>query len=75
MSAWSSNAKFENGQLMVAGKSAIDLAREFGTPSFILDEADFKSRAMAFRDAMNSAFPSALVYYASKAFTCKEVLR
>ena len=75
MSAWSSNAKFENGQLMVAGKSAIDLAREFGTPSFILDEADFKSRAIAFRDSMNSAFPSSLVYYASKAFTCKEVLR
>ena len=75
MSAWSSNAKFENGQLVVAGMAATQLAREFGTPSFILDEADFKSRAIAFRDAMNNAFPSALVYYASKAFTCKEVLR
>ena len=40
MSAWSSNTKFENGQLVVAGMAATQLAREFGTPSFILDEAD-----------------------------------
>ena len=49
MSAWSSNAKFENGQLVVAGMAATELVREFGTPSFILDEADFKSRAIAFQ--------------------------
>ena len=75
MGPWASNVKFENGQLIVAGISAIDLAREYGTPTFFLDEEDFKSRAIAFRDAMKSAFPSSMVYYASKAFTCKEVAR
>jgi diaminopimelate decarboxylase len=40
-----------------------------------LDEADFKARAISYRDAMNSAFASSIVYYASKAFTCKEVAR
>ena len=74
-SAWSANAKFVNGQLTVAGKSATDLAREFGTPAFILDEDDFKARAIAFRDAMKSSFDSSIVYYASKAFTCKQVVR
>ena len=74
-SAWSANAKFVNGQLTVAGKSATDLAREFGTPAFILDEDDFKARAIAFRDAMESSFDSSIVYYASKAFTCKQVVR
>ena len=75
MTAWSSNVKFENGQLVVAGITAVDLAREYGTPVFILDEEDFKARAKAFRDAMNDAFDSSIVYYASKAFTCKEIAR
>lgn len=75
MGPWASNVKFENGQLFLAGISAIDLAREYGTPTFFLDEEDFKSRAIAFRDSMRNAFPSSTVYYASKAFTCKEVAR
>lgn len=74
-SAWSANVKFVDGQLIVAGKSATELAREFGTPAFILDEDDFKARAIAFRDAMKNSFDSSIVYYASKAFTCKQVVR
>jgi diaminopimelate decarboxylase len=74
-SVWSANAKFVDGELTVAGVSATDLARQFGTPVFILDETDFKARAISFRDAMNNAFSSSIVYYASKAFTCKEVAR
>ena len=72
---WSTNAKFVEGQLVIAGKSASDLAREYGTPLFALDEDDFKKRAIAFRHAMKNSFDSSIVYYASKAFTCKEVVR
>ena len=75
VSAWSANAQFKDGQLIVGGISASDLARKFGTPAFILDEADFKARAIAFRDAMATSFNSSIVYYASKAFTCKQVAR
>lgn len=74
-SAWSSNVKFENGQLTIAGTTASELAREFGTPTFILDEDDFKSRASAFVNAMQKSFSGATVYYASKAFTCKQIAR
>ena len=74
-SVWSTNTKFVDGKLVIAGIEAIKLARDFGTPVFVLDEADFKSRALAFRDAMANAFESSIVYYASKAFTCKEVAR
>ena len=74
-SAWSSNVKFENGQLIVAGLSASDLAREYGTPAFILDEDDFKTRASAFVNAMQQSFSGSTVYYASKAFTCKQIAR
>ncbi|MFM1757715.1 MAG: hypothetical protein RL193_292 [Actinomycetota bacterium] len=72
---WSSNVKFENGQLNVAGLRATELAREYGTPAFILDEDDFKARAAAFTSAMEKSFNSSMVYYASKAFICKQVAR
>ncbi len=44
----------------------LDIAQEFGTPSYVVDENDFRERARAFRDA----FPEAAVYYAAKAFLC-----
>ena len=74
-SAWPANVKFVEGQLNIAGIAASDLAREFGTPAFILDEADFKARAMAFRDLLANSFASSNIYYACKAFTCKQLMR
>ncbi len=61
---WAENVSKADGVLTVAGLGVDELAREFGTPLYILDEDDFRSRARAFRDA----FPDADVYYAGKAF-------
>jgi diaminopimelate decarboxylase len=72
---WAANVKFENGQLTVAGMSAKELAAEYGTPAFILDEDDFKARASAFTNALKNSFDSSIVYYASKAFICKQIVR
>ncbi len=74
---WSSEVKFENGQLHLGGISAKTLAREFGTPTFFLDEADFRSRAAAWGQALQSTFGenAGTVYYAAKAFICVEVAR
>lgn len=72
---WAANVKFANDQLTVAGISATELAKEFGTPAFILDEDDFKARATAFNRAMKNSFDSSIVYYASKAFICKQLVR
>ena len=59
--------------------SVHDLAREFGTPAYILDEADFRARARDFRDTYAEVFADlgggADVYYAGKAFLCTEVAR
>ncbi len=49
-----------------------ELAAEFGTPAFIVDEADFRSRC---RDMMAAFGPFGRVHYASKAFLCSEVAR
>ncbi len=53
-----------DGVLDVAGVTATELAREFGTPAYVIDEDDFRARARAFRDA----FAGTDVYYAGKAF-------
>jgi diaminopimelate decarboxylase len=67
-----------HGALDVAGVDVRQIAAEHGTPSFVLDEADFRARAGAFRDAFASAFAGlagAEVYYAGKAFLCTAVAR
>lgn len=67
-----------SGALQVGGVDVRDLAEEFGSPAYVLDEADFRARATAFRDAFALAFAGlngADVYYASKAFTCTAVTR
>ncbi len=68
---WPRSARRVDGELEVGGRRATDLAREHGTPLFVLDEADFRSRAGDFA----SAFDRADVHYASKAFLCGQVAR
>ena len=66
----------ERGHLEVGGCSALELAREFGTPAYVVDEEDLRARARAFRDAATqSGHPDLAVVFASKAFPCTAVLR
>jgi diaminopimelate decarboxylase len=67
-----------DGVLEVGGLDVDTLAERFGTPAYVLDEVDFRTRAVAFRDAFAAAFGSLAggdVHYASKAFTCTAVAR
>jgi diaminopimelate decarboxylase len=77
---WASSVgRGSDGALTVGGVSVLDLAREFGTPAYVLDEADFRARAADFRDTYTEVFDDlgggADVYYAGKAFLCTEVAR
>jgi diaminopimelate decarboxylase len=68
---WPRSARRVDGELHLAGRPVTALAREHGTPLFVLDEADFRSRAADFA----AAFDGADVHYASKAFLCGQVAR
>ncbi|MEI7058628.1 diaminopimelate decarboxylase [Nocardioides sp. CCNWLW239] len=69
---WSATAeKDASGALTVGGVAIPDLVANINTPAYVLDEADFRERARAFRDA----FTGYDVYYAGKAFLCTEVAR
>jgi diaminopimelate decarboxylase len=59
------------GALAIRGASSVSLVARHGTPLFVLDEEDFRSRA---REHV-TAFAGADVYYASKAFSCTALLR
>jgi diaminopimelate decarboxylase len=61
---WSTTARKVDGTLEVGGVPLTALVAEHGSPAYVLDEADFRARARAFRDA----FATYDVFYAGKAF-------
>lgn len=61
-----------DGVVRIAGVDVRELARTYGTPLFVIDEADFKFRCAEYAAAFED--PS-LVHYAGKAFLCTEVAR
>jgi len=68
---WSASAVKRDGVLSIGGVALTDLVAEHGSPAYVLDEADFRARAGAFRDA----FSDYDVFYAGKAFLCTTTAR
>jgi len=64
-------ARIDGGGLSIGGLAATELAREFGTPLLVYDEATVRARARAYR----AAAPEALVVYGTKAFPNVAILR
>ena len=63
-----------SGAMAVAGVDVRDVAAEYGTPLFLLDEQDLRARARQYRAAYEAA-GARLVYYAAKAFLATAVAR
>ncbi|MEU6863758.1 diaminopimelate decarboxylase [Streptomyces sp. NPDC046876] len=61
-----------DGVVTVGGIEVTELAEEFGTPAYFLDEDDFRARCRAWAHAFGS---EADVFYAGKAFLSKAVVR
>ena len=74
---FSRNSSFDVDHLTIGGVSATALAQEFGTPLFVIDEADFLARATTWKFALENAFGehAGTVYYAAKSFISKEIAR
>jgi diaminopimelate decarboxylase len=65
----------ERGRLEIGGCDTIELAREFGTPAYVVAEDDLLARARAFVDAgRGSGHGDFNVVFASKSFPCTAVL-
>jgi diaminopimelate decarboxylase len=60
---WSSSIQ-TGTELSIAGITAKNLAKDFGTPAFFVDEADFYARATAWNAALKDSFgPNAVTVY------------
>lgn len=70
---WPRNVgRTEGGEVTLAGVGVEELAATYGTPAFILDEEDFRSRCA---DMLAAFGLYGRVHYASKAFLSSEVAR
>lgn len=77
---WAGSVQRNNdGVLTVGGLDVAALKEQFGTPLFVMDETDFRTRARAFKDSFDAAFQDICggvdVYYAGKSFLCTSVVK
>ncbi len=75
---WPASAgRTDDGALTVGGCDVRALVAEFGSPLYVVDEADMRARAADFRDSFREAFAAhgaeCDVFYAGKAFLCSRV--
>jgi diaminopimelate decarboxylase len=69
---WPRGARRDGGVLTLGGADVRELAARFGTPLYVCDEADVRSRCREYVEAFG---PQARVFYAAKAFCSRAVLR
>ncbi|MDR0249252.1 MAG: diaminopimelate decarboxylase [Oscillospiraceae bacterium] len=64
-----------NGRLLMDGLDVADIAREYGTPLYLMSEESIVSACRLFTDTLKAAYPGqSVTAYASKALSCKYIL-
>jgi diaminopimelate decarboxylase len=71
LSAWPLTAHVELGRLCVGAVALAEVAETFGTPTYVLDEADFRQRIHRYR----AALPGVDMVYAGNALLTTAVAR
>lgn len=62
------------GRLTIGGCDTVELAKEYGTPLYILDETTIRNTCRAYVESMQKYYDGkGLVLYASKALSCKAI--
>ncbi len=66
----------EKGHLELGGADCVALAKEFGTPLYLFDEAYIRRMMRVYRDTLSQKYEgNGIVLYASKAFSCEAIYR
>lgn len=66
----------ERGNLTIGGIDTTELAKEYGTPLYVMDEDLIRTHCRSFKESIERFYGgNGLVCYASKAFACKEMYR
>lgn len=76
LAVWPQSAtRNDVGEIAIAGVTVSELAAQYGTPLFVLDEADVRARAKAYHAAFNDGEVVTDVFYAGKAFMATKVVK
>lgn len=66
----------DSGHLQFAGLDVVELAKEYGTPAYLLDIEAIRENCQAYKSAMEEFFGvGSYPLYASKALSCKGIYR
>ncbi len=65
----------KDGVLEVGGISTTKLKKDFGTPLYVLDQKYVEDMCNIFSETLKTEYGEGMIYYASKAFSCKEIYR
>lgn len=65
----------EAGHLEIGGCDAVDLAAQFGTPLYVLDEQHVRERCRSYLSAFRTRLPQVEIAYAGKALLTKALCR
>jgi diaminopimelate decarboxylase len=65
----------KKGHLLIGGCDAVSLADEFGTPLYVFDEADLRSRCRAYKTEFGKRYRDVTVSYSTKAFLTRAMLK
>lgn len=66
----------EKGNLTMGGADTLELAKEFGTPLYVIDENNVCATMHAYKDTFEKEYEgNGMVFYASKAFCTKDMCR
>lgn len=66
----------EKGHLTIGGMDTVELAKQYGTPLYVMDEDLIREHCRIFKQSIDKYYGGAgLVCYASKAFSCKAIYR
>ena len=64
------------GHLTIGGADTVKLAKEYGTPLYVMDEQLIRDNLRRFHDSMNKYYDGkGEVHFAGKAFSCMEMCR
>ena len=58
----------EDGILEIGNQNLVEIAEEYDTPLYIMDEAEIRGNCRAYREAFDKWYPNSQTLYASKAF-------
>lgn len=66
----------EKGNLTIGGADTVELAKQYGTPLYVMDEQAVRKACQRFKNSIDKYYGgNGLACYASKAFSCLEMCR